>query len=108
MTSGHRGRGHGGQSPDGFLHLLQSNMTGCGFGIEDRNTYLLKSGTGGHSVFNMYLLKSGIGGHGGTLDFKTYLLKSGSGHAGHGAQRGRGIGQPHGFTRPQLLQEELS
>lgn len=83
-------------------------MTGCGFGIEDRNTYLLKSGTGGHSVFNMYLLKSGIGGHGGTLDFKTYLLKSGSGHAGHGAQRGRGIGQPHGFTRPQLLQEELS
>jgi hypothetical protein len=105
LISGQRGRGHGGQSPEGFLHLLQSRTTGCGLGMEDRKTYLLKSGTGGHSVLSMYLLRSGMGGHGGTVDFKTYLLRSGSGHDGHGGQRGRGLGHPHGFERPQLLQD---
>lgn len=53
FTSGQRGRGQGGQIPASFLHAELSIMTGCCFGILLFNTYLLKSGTGGHSVFNM-------------------------------------------------------
>jgi hypothetical protein len=49
----------------------------------DLRTYLLKSGTGGHSVFNMYFDKSGIGGHGGMVLFKTYFVMSTSLHGGH-------------------------
>ena len=53
FTTGQRGRGHGGHSPDSVLHLLLSIITGWGFGILLFNIYLLKSGTGGHSVFSM-------------------------------------------------------
>jgi len=60
-----------------------------------------KSGTGGHSVFNMYRLRSGIEGQGGTVDFNTYLLKSGSRHGGH---IGLGFGQPQGAFCWQELQ----
>jgi hypothetical protein len=79
-------------------------MTGCGFGMDDLSTYLLKSGTGGHSVFNIYLLKSGHFGHGGIVLFNTYLLKSGSLHGGQAGQTGRGFGDGHlhGHTSPQL------
>ena len=38
MTSGHLGRGQGGHSPEGFLHLLQSKITGWGLGTELFNT----------------------------------------------------------------------
>jgi len=48
-TSGQRARGQGGHSPTCFEHALLSMITGCGFGILLFNTYLLKSGTGGHS-----------------------------------------------------------
>lgn len=51
LTSGHLGRGHGGHSPLGFWHLLQSKITGCCLGIDERNTYFDKSGTGGISDF---------------------------------------------------------
>jgi len=34
MTVGQRGLGHGGHSPEGLLHLLQSSITGCPFGTE--------------------------------------------------------------------------
>jgi hypothetical protein len=54
FTSGQRGRGHGGHSPLDFAHLLQSRITGCGVGTELLRTYLLRSGIGGHSVFNIY------------------------------------------------------
>jgi len=83
FTSGQRGRGHGGHSPEGLEHLEQSKMTGCCLGIDDLRTYLLRSGTGGHSVFNIYLLRSGWGGHGGTVDLRTYLVISTSLHGGH-------------------------
>jgi hypothetical protein len=53
FTVGQRGRGHGGHSPDSFLHALLSMITGCCLGIELFNTYLLRSGVGGHSVFNI-------------------------------------------------------
>ena len=53
FTIGQRGRGHGGHSPTSPLHLLLSMITGCGLGILLFNTYLLKSGTGGHSVFSI-------------------------------------------------------
>ena len=53
FTVGQRGRGHGGHSPASFLHAELSIITGCCFGMLDFNTYLLRSGTGGHSVFNM-------------------------------------------------------
>ncbi len=53
FTSGQRGRGHGGHNPASFLQELLSIITGCCLGILLFNTYLLKSGTGGHSVFNI-------------------------------------------------------
>jgi hypothetical protein len=53
FTIGQRGRGHGGHSPESPLHLLLSMITGWGLGILLFRTYLLKSGTGGHSVFNI-------------------------------------------------------
>ena len=53
FTTGHLGRGHGGHSPESPLHLLLSIITGWGLGILLLRTYLLKSGTGGHSVFNI-------------------------------------------------------
>jgi len=53
ITGAHLGRGQGGHSPESFLQLLLSMMTGWGLGIEDLKTYLLKSGTGGHSLFIM-------------------------------------------------------
>lgn len=90
MTSGQRGRGQGGHSPLDFAHLLQSRITGWGVGTELFSTYLLKSGTGGHSVFSMYWLISGQATGGGIVDFSTYLLKSGSRQGGQGPQRGRG------------------
>jgi hypothetical protein len=77
LISGQRARGQGGHSPFGLEHLEQSRITGCCFGMLDFKTYLLKSGTGGHSVFNIYFDKSGCGGHGGIVLFNTYLLISG-------------------------------
>ena len=59
LTSGQRGRGQGGHIPEGFVHLLQSRMTGWGLGIELLSTYWDRSGTEGHSVLSMYLLRSG-------------------------------------------------
>ncbi len=58
VTTGHRGRGHGGHSPilQGLEHV---DMQGGHFGIVDLRTYLDMSGSGGHSVFSMYLLMSG-------------------------------------------------
>ena len=53
FTSGHRGRGHGGHSPASFLQELLSIMIGWGLGILLLRTYLLRSGTGGHSVFSI-------------------------------------------------------
>ena len=53
VTTGQRGLGHGGHSPESFLHDELSMITGSGLGILLFNTYLLKSGTGGHSVFNI-------------------------------------------------------
>jgi hypothetical protein len=53
FTTGHLGRGQGGHSPVSPLHLLLSIIIGSGLGILLFRTYLLKSGTGGHSVFNM-------------------------------------------------------
>ena len=54
LTSGQRGLGQGGHSPASFLHILLSMMTGCGLGMLLFSTYLLRSGTGGHSVFSIY------------------------------------------------------
>lgn len=79
---GQRGRGQGGHSPASFLQAELSMMTGCCLGILDFRTYLLKSGTGGHSVFNIYCDKSGAAAQGGMLDFRTYLLKSGAWQGG--------------------------
>jgi hypothetical protein len=53
LTSGQRGRGQGGHSPASFLQALLSMITGCCLGIELFNTYLLKSGVGGHSVLSI-------------------------------------------------------
>ena len=53
VTVGQRGRGHGGHSPASFLQLLLSMITGCCLGMLDFRTYLLRSGTGGHSVLSM-------------------------------------------------------
>jgi hypothetical protein len=52
-TLGQRGLGHGGHSPASALHLELSMITGWGLGILLFKTYLLRSGTGGHSVFNI-------------------------------------------------------
>jgi hypothetical protein len=82
LISGQRGRGHGGHSPEGLEHLEQSKMTGCCLGMDDLRTYLLRSGTGGHSVLSMYLLRSGCAGHGGMVDLRTYLVISTSLHGG--------------------------
>jgi hypothetical protein len=81
-------------------------MTGCGFGMLLFKTYLLKSGTGGHSVFNIYRDISGAVLHGGTCDFNIYLLISGSTVRGHGAigggvgHFGAGFGQLHDPLSP--------
>jgi len=53
FTSGHLALGQGGHSPASFMHELLSMITGCCLGILDLSTYLLKSGVGGHSVFNI-------------------------------------------------------
>jgi len=53
FTSGQRARGHGGHSPASFVHELLSMITGFCLGMLDFSTYLLRSGVGGHSVFNM-------------------------------------------------------
>lgn len=87
-TSGHRGLGQGGHSPASFLQDELSMITGWGFGMLLLSTYLLRSGTGGHSVFSIYWLRSGMGGQGGTWDFNTYLLMSGSRQGGQGATEG--------------------
>jgi hypothetical protein len=54
FTSGQRGLGQGGHSPPFSLQAELSTMMGWGFGTELFKTYLLKSGVGGHSDFNMY------------------------------------------------------
>ena len=100
LTSGQRGLGHGGHSPALYLHILLSMMTGCGFGMLLFSTYLLRSGTGGHSVFSIYCDISGEVLQGGTCDFRIYLLRSGSTVRGHGAIGG-GIGHlGAGFLHP--------
>jgi hypothetical protein len=53
FTSGHLALGQGGHSPLGLLHLEQSKITGCCLGTDDFSTYLLKSGTGGHSLLSI-------------------------------------------------------
>jgi hypothetical protein len=53
FTSGQRGLGQGGHSPASFIQELLSTMTGWGLGILLFRTYLLRSGTGGHSVFSI-------------------------------------------------------
>jgi hypothetical protein len=53
FTSGQRARGQGGQLPAFALHAELSIITGCCLGIELFSTYLLKSGTGGHSVLSI-------------------------------------------------------
>lgn len=102
VTVGQRGRGQGGHSPASFLHAELSIITGCCLGMLDFRTYLLKSATGGHSVFNMYRDMSGHAWQGGTLDFRTYLLMSGS---RHGGQMRRAI-PLHPHFPPALLQDE--
>lgn len=94
LTTGQRGRGHGGHSPilQGLEHVL---IQGGHLGTDVFSTYLDISGWGGHSVFNIYLDISGIGGQGGTLAFNTHLLGSGSGHGGH-------AGAGAGFEPPPL------
>jgi len=69
---GQRGRGQGGHSPPSLLrHAELSMITGCCFGILLFKTYLLKSGTGGHSVFNIYCDMLGWGAQGGIVVFNT-------------------------------------
>jgi len=79
LTTGHLGRGQGGQSPilHGFEHV---DIQGGHLGTDDLSTYLDISGCGGHSVFNIYFDISGIGGQGGTVALSTHLLGSGSAH----------------------------
>jgi hypothetical protein len=72
--------------------------------MDDLSTYLLKSGTGGHSVLSIYLLKSGIDGHGGTELLRTYALKSGSGQGHFG---GLGFGHEQGDPFPQFIHGPL-
>lgn len=85
FTSGHRGRGHGGQSPH-FLSLDRSTITGWSLGIDALRTYWLMSGTGGHSVLSIYCPRSGQVEQGGIDDFNTYFVISGkAGHIGHTA-----------------------
>ena len=103
FTSGQRARGQGGHSPFGLLHLLQSKITGICLGMDDLRTYWERSGTGGHSVFNIYWLRSGHCGQGGIVDFNTYLLRSGSRHGGQDGQTGRGLEHPQGFDFPHEL-----
>jgi len=52
LTTGHRGLGHGGQSPilHGFEHV---EIQGGQLGIDVFRTYLDISGIEGHSVFNI-------------------------------------------------------
>ena len=80
FTSGQRGLGQGGQSPQfAFLHEELSTMMGSGVGIELFNTYCERSGTGGHSVLSIYWLISGQIVFGGTEDLRTYFVISGMG-----------------------------
>ena len=53
VTVGQRVLGQGGHSPTSFLHAELYMITGCCLGILLFNTFLLKSGTGGHSVLNI-------------------------------------------------------
>ena len=77
LTSGQRARGQGGHSPASLRQAVLSMITGCCFGILLFKTYLLRSGVGGHSVFNIYWDRSGKEGQGGTVVLRTYLLMSG-------------------------------
>jgi hypothetical protein len=102
FTTGQRGRGQGGHSPilQGFEHV---EIQGGHCGTLLFSTYLLISGSGGHSVFSIYLLISGIGGQGGTVAFSTHLLGSGSLQGGQlGGIPGRGRG--HSQRGRDLLQ----
>ena len=71
FTSGQRARGQGGHSPASLRQAVLSMITGCCFGMLLFNTYLLKSGTGGHSVFNIYCDMSGKEGQEGIVVFNT-------------------------------------
>ena len=53
FTSGQRGRGHAGHSPQSFPQAELSTMIGSGLGMELLRTYWERSGVGGHSVFSM-------------------------------------------------------
>ena len=80
FVSGHRGLGHGGQSPHSrLLHDDVSTITGSGVGTELLSTYCERSGTGGHSVFNIYWPISGHCLGGGIDVLRTYLERSGVG-----------------------------
>ena len=104
LTTGQRGRGHGGHSP--ILHGLEHvEIQGGHLGTEDLSTYLDMSGRGGHSVLSIYLDMSGSGGHEGTVDLRTHLLGSGRGHVGQlGAPLEGQLQEPLGF--PQLHEDE--
>jgi hypothetical protein len=92
LTTGQRGRGHGGHSP--ILHGLEHvEIQGAHLGTEDLSTYLDMSGRGGHSVLSIYFDMSGSGGQAGTVDLRTHLLGSGRGQAGQLAKPL--VGQPH-------------
>ena len=108
LTSGQRARGQGGHSPASFLQDELSMITGWGLGMLLFNTYLLRSGTGGHSVFNMKFDMSGIAERplDGICDFKIYLLKSGSIVRGQGAMgAGFTLPQPQGLGSPHALHD---
>lgn len=83
FTSGQRGRGHGGQSPQSFPQEELSTIIGSGVGIELLRTYCERSGTGGHCVLSMYWLMSGQVGVGGMELLRIYFERSGGG--GHPA-----------------------
>lgn len=53
FTSGQRGRGQAGHSPQSFPQAELSTMIGSGVGMELLRTYWERSGVGGHSVFSM-------------------------------------------------------
>jgi hypothetical protein len=53
LTSGQRGRGQAGHSPQSLPQAELSTIIGSGVGIELLRTYWERSGVGGHSVFNM-------------------------------------------------------
>jgi hypothetical protein len=61
------------------LHDEVSTITGSGVGMEVLRTYCERSGTGGHSVFNIYWLISGHCLGGGIEVFNTYFERSGTG-----------------------------